>query len=54
VKRRPLRGGEQIAPITPSPPLLPDLPSPSLPAQEGEGRQGVVVNYCVGSSPAVC
>ena len=28
----------------PSPPLLPDLPSPSLPAQGGEG----MLNQCVG------
>jgi hypothetical protein len=37
VKRRPLRRGQSIAPIRPSPPLLPDLPSPSLRAQGGDG-----------------
>jgi hypothetical protein len=36
-----LRGGERRLPplAGPSPPLLPDLPSPSLPAQGGEGAR---------------
>jgi hypothetical protein len=37
-KRRPICGERRSLPLShPSPPLLPDLPSPSLPAQGGEG-----------------
>jgi hypothetical protein len=44
-----LRGGHRLPPLAgPSPPLLPDLPSPSLPAQGGRRGQGPMLNHRVG------